>query len=216
MSSPLEKLKAGGAGDLGPVELLAIILTKADDESESRMGHAREIMQKVGGIRNLSRFAEATLPEFGQEPLEVYSFEAAFELGRRSKEAKLSKEADFCNPEEVFTQFAHLSDEPQEQVWVALLDVKNRLISKTRLHIGTVDQSVVGTRDVFREALRVNAAAIILVHNHPSGDPTPSPEDVELTKRLKAAGKLIEVDVIDHVVIGGDDFASLHRLGLMG
>lgn len=216
MSSPLEKLKKEGATGLGPVELLSIVLMKRDDDSEERMGHAKNLLQKVGGLRNLVRFAETTMPEFGQEPIDAYRFEAAFELGRRSKDARLTKEPDMCNPDEVYEQFSHLADEPQEQVWVALLDIKNRLIMKRRLHIGTIDTSVVGSRDVFREALKVNAASIILVHNHPSGDPTPSPEDVELTKRLKAAGKLIEVEVIDHLVIGGDDYASLHRLGLMG
>lgn len=216
MSSPLDKLKEGGGAGLGPVELLAVVLSREDDESLLRLAHAKQLLEQVGGIRNLSRFALATLQEYGQEPIDAFRFQAAFELGRRSKEAKLTKEPDMNNPEEVFTLFSHLSDEPREQVWVALLDVKNRLILRTRLHIGTLDASVVGTRDVFREALRVNAASIVLVHNHPSGDPTPSPEDVELTKRLKTAGKHLDIEVLDHVVIGGDSFASLHRLGLMG
>ena len=216
MSSPLDKLKEGGAAGLGPVELLAIVLAREDDDSSLRMGHAKEVLEQMGGIRNLARFAESTLTQYGQTPMDGYRFQAAFELGRRSKEARLSKDADLCNPEEVFAVFSHLADEPQEQVWVALLDVKNRLILRTRLHIGTLESSVVGTRDVFREALRVNAASFVLVHNHPSGDPTPSPEDVALTKRLREAGRHMEVELIDHVIIGGDSFASLHRLGLMG
>jgi DNA repair protein RadC len=216
MSSPLEKLKRSGAGNLGPVELVAIILAKEDDDSELRLRHAKELLEKLGGIRNLARFAESTLIEYGRSQMDAYRFQAALELGRRSKEAKLTQEPDMCNPEDVFAAFAHLSDEPREQVWVALLDVKNRLIHRKQLHIGTLDASVVGTRDVFQEALRVNAASIVLVHNHPSGDPTPSPEDVELTKRLKTAGKHLDIEVLDHVVIGGDSFASLHRLGLIG
>lgn len=216
MSSPLDKLKEGGATGLGPIELLAIVLANEDDDSELRLGHAKELLEQIGGIRNLSRFAESTMAGYGQSVMDSYRFQAAFELGRRSKEARLTQEPDLCNPEEVFALFSHLSDEPREQVWVALLDVKNRLILRRRLHIGTLDSSVVGSRDVFREALRVNAASFILIHNHPSGDPTPSPEDVELTKRLKSAGKQLDVDLIDHVIIGGDSFASLHRLGLMG
>ena len=216
MYSPLDKLREGGVGGLGPVELLAIVLAKDEEDCTLRLPHAKELLEKVGGIRNLSRFADATMREYCSESMTPYRFQAAFELGRRSREARLAQEADMCNPEAVFEAFSHLADEPREQVWVALLDVKNRLIHKTRLHIGTLDSSVVGARDVFKEALRMNAASIVLVHNHPSGDPTPSAEDVELTKRLKAAGNHLEVAVLDHVVIGGDSFASLHRLGLIG
>lgn len=216
VSSPLDKLKEQGAAGLGPIELLAVAFAREDDDSELRLGTARKLFEQVGGIRNLARFSSSTFGHYGIDPLDAMRFQAAFELGRRSKEAKLSKEADLCNPEEVYNMFRFLADEPKEEVWLALLDVKNRLILRTRLHIGTLDASVVGSRDVFAEALRVNASSIVLVHNHPSGDPTPSPEDVELTKRLKAAGKQMDVEVIDHVVIGGDDFASLHRLGLMG
>ncbi|MDQ2985873.1 MAG: DNA repair protein RadC [Armatimonadota bacterium] len=216
MSSPLDKLKEQGAAGLGPIELLAVAFARDDDDSELRLVASREMFEQVGGIRNLSRFSNSTFGRYGIDPLDAMRFQAAFELGRRSKEAKLSKEADLCNPEEVHIMFRFLADEPREQVWVALLDVKNQLILRTRLHIGTLDASVVGSRDVFGEALRVNAASIVLIHNHPSGDPSPSPEDVELTKRLKAAGKHLDIEVIDHVVIGGDGFASLHRLGLMG
>jgi DNA repair protein RadC len=216
MHSPLDKLREGGVGGLGPVELLAIVLMGEEDDSQMRLQHAKELLEKLGGIRNLSRFADHSMREYSSDVLTPYRFQAAFELGRRSKEARLTQDADLCNPDEVYAVFSHLADEPQEQVWVALLDVKNRLIHKTRLHIGTLDSSVVGSRDVFKEALRVNAASIVLVHNHPSGDPSPSPEDVELTKRLRAAGKHLDVEVLDHVVIGGDSFASLHRLGLIG
>ncbi len=216
MGSPLERIREQGPAALGPIELIAIVLTREDDDSDLRMTHAKQLYEQVGSIRNLARFADATFRQYNLGELDALRFQAAFELGRRAREAKLAKEADMCNPEEVHEAFRFLEDEPREQVWVALLDVKNRLIIKQPLHTGTLDSSVVGTRDVFREALRVNAASIVLVHNHPSGDPTPSPEDVELTKRLKTAGKHVEVEVLDHVIIGSDSFASLHRLGLMG
>jgi DNA repair protein RadC len=215
VGSPLERIREQGPAALGPIELIAIILTREVDDSELRMAHAKQLYEQVGSIRNLARFADATFRQYNLGELDAVRFQAAFELGRRAKEAKLAKEADMCNPEEVHEVFRFLEDEPREEVWIALLDVKNRLIVKQRLHTGTLDASVVGTRDVFREALRVNAASIVMVHNHPSGDPTPSAEDIELTKRLKAAGKHIEVELLDHVIIGGDSFASLHRLGLM-
>jgi len=216
VGSPLQRIREEGPAALGPFELIAVVLCREDDDSELRMPHAKQLLDQIGSIRNLSRFADATFRQYNLDDLHVFRFLAAFELGRRSKDAKQAPEADLRNPEEVHQAFSFLQDEFKEQVWVALLDVKNRLIIKQQLHTGTLDSSVVGTRDIFREALRVNAASIVLVHNHPSGDPTPSPEDVELTQRVKAAGKLLEVEVLDHVIIGADTFASLHRLGLMG
>jgi DNA repair protein RadC len=217
MSTPLDKLKRDGAGALGPIELLAVVLTHTDDDSLLHMKDAQNLLEsQFGSIRNLARFAETTLSRYLPNQLDAFRIQAAIELGRRSREAKLIKDVDMSSPDEVYQLFAHLADEPQEQVWVALLDVKNRLILRAKLHVGTLDSSVVGIRDVFREALRVNAASIILVHNHPSGDPTPSPEDIELTKRMAAAGKQLESELVDHVIVGSDGFTSLRRLGYLG
>ena len=217
MPSPLEKLKQDGAASLGPIELLAVVLTQEDDDSLLHLKDAKDLLESnFGSIRNVARFAETSLANFLPDSIDAFRIQAAIELGRRSREAKVMKDADLSNPEEVNALFSNLVDEPREEVWVALLDVKNRLIMRTRLHIGTLDSSFVGTRDVFREALRVNAASIILVHNHPSGDATPSPEDIELTKRVREAGKHLDVAVLDHVIIGSDGFSSLHRLGYMG
>lgn len=216
MSSPLDKLKSQGFAGLSPVDCLAVALAREDDDSELRLAQAKQIFADVGGIRNMARFSAHTLAQRGVSLFDTYRFLAAFELGRRSREAKLSRDEDLSNPEAVFELFDDLRDKPREEVWAALLDVKNRLILKTRLHVGTLDSSVVGTRDVFKEALRLDAASLILVHNHPSGDPTPSPEDIELTRRLREAGRHLDVTLLDHVIIGADDFCSLHRLRCMG
>ena len=121
MASPLEKLKQDGAAALGPIELLAVVLTQEDDDSMLHIKDAKDLLEShFGSIRNVARFAETTLASFMPNAIDAFRIQAAIELGRRSREAKVLKDADLSNPEEVHCLFSNLVDEPKEEVWVAL------------------------------------------------------------------------------------------------
>src|SRR5262249_42746108 len=109
-----------------------------------------------------------------------------------------------------------LTVEKREHFYAILLDSANHVMRKALIHIGTLTMSIVGPREIFREAVREGASSIIVAHNHPSGDPTPSPEDIESTKQLVQVGKLLDIPVLDHVIIGHEGYRSLSEMGLMG
>jgi DNA repair protein RadC len=143
--------------------------------------------------------------------------QSAIELGRRVvvDEAKRSN-ITVRNPEDViFLCTPEMQGFDREHFWVLLLNVKNKLIRRVEVSVGSLNASVVHPREVYKEAVRWSAASVVLIHNHPSGDPTPSGADIQLTRRLTRAGETLGIELIDHIVIGGDDHASLRDLGLL-
>lgn len=141
---------------------------------------------------------------------------AAVELGRRAAiaSAKGAKQPVTC-AEEAFERLKHYGYQKQEHFVVVFLDSKGNITADKVVHIGTLNMSVVGAREVFREAVRHNAASLIVAHNHPSGDPEPSPEDIKVTQSLKKAGELLDIPLLDHLVIGHDVYVSFNQRGLL-
>ena len=107
----------------------------------------------------------------------------------------------------------HIEDAKQEKVITVLLDTKNHILGTITVHIGTLDASLIGPREVFRDAVRENAAALVVAHNHPSGDPTPSPEDIAVTKRLNEVGEILGIRLLDHIIVGKGKYVSLRKEG---
>jgi DNA repair protein RadC len=212
---PRERLEHYGAAALSNAELLAIIL-RSGVKGQSVLNLAQALLAKHGGLTGLARASFADLcAEHGLGPAKATQLKAALELGRRllveSPDARpqVTSPADAANL--VLLEMGVLE---KEEVRVMILDTRNRVLAIPTIYVGSLNTNVVRIAELFRDAIKQNAAAIIVVHNHPSGDPTPSPEDVRLTEMLVQAGKLLDVEVLDHLIIGQGRFVSLKERGL--
>jgi DNA repair protein RadC len=212
---PRERLENYGPAALSNAELLAIIL-RTGVSGQSVLNLSQALLAKHGGLMGLARASFAELcAEHGLGPAKTTQLKAALELGRRllveSPDARpqVTSPADAANL--VLLEMGVLE---KEEVRVVLLDTRNRVLSIPTIYVGSLNTNVVRVAELFRDAIRHNAAAIIVVHNHPSGDPTPSPEDVRLTEMLVQAGKLMDIEVLDHLIIGQGRFVSLKERGL--
>jgi DNA repair protein RadC len=214
--SPLQKLRSVGAETLSAIELVAVALAREDDSSEEAIADARKLILRIGGLRDVGSMAPIALAEAGLQPLEAAKFLCLVELGRRTTEAGQGSLDTVADAADVYRLFKHLRLERQEHFCAVLLDVKNNVLKRSVVHKGTLSASIVGVREFFREAIREGAASVIAVHNHPSGDPTPSREDFEVTKVLVEAGKLLDIPLLDHVIVGEREFRSLQQLGAIG
>lgn len=204
-----------GVRAISPVYLLTLAATRSEPDCEANEVTARQLVQRFG-LKRLGDLSGADLFDaFGLEPYEAARVLAAIELGQKVGKAGMGQRDEVSTPEDAYEVFKHLADEPQEKFCVAFMTAKNTLIGFRTVHVGTLTSSIVGTREVYREAIRENAASIVFAHNHPSGDPSPSPEDIQVTHRLIEAGKLLGIDVLDHIVVGHHGFVSLRRRGLM-
>lgn len=211
---PREKLQRVGLGALGDNELLAIVLGHGQARA-SALDLANAVLATVGGVHGLVRARHDDLRRVrGIGEARSAQILAAIELGRRTLTRAGRDRVQFTSPRSV-AEFLlpQYGDRPVEQFGVVLLDTKHRVLRTTVLSIGTLDASIVHPREVFREAAAAGAAALVLFHNHPSGDPEPSDEDFKLTVRLVAAGVLMGIDVIDHVVLAGVRYYSFREKG---
>jgi len=212
---PRERLLNYGAGALSTAELLAIILrTGTTDENVVRM--SQRLLATFGDVGGLVQTNPASLmAEKGLGPAKVTQLKAALELGRRllvespEERPQVRSPADAANL--VLSEMGLLE---QEHLRVMLLDTKNRVLETPTVYVGSLNTSLIRVGELFREAIRANCASIIVLHNHPSGDPTPSPEDVAVTKQIVDAGRLLDVEVLDHLIIGRQRFVSLKERGL--
>jgi DNA repair protein RadC len=210
---PREKLERVGAGGLGDNELLAIVLGHGAPRAGA-LELANAVLVAVGGLHGVAR---ATLDDLRQVPgigaARAAQLVAAIEAGRRTLIRGRRDRPQIMNPRDaaelLLPQFGNM---PVEHFGVVLLDTKHRVLRSTLLSVGTLDASIVHPREVFREATRGGAAAIVLFHNHPSGDPAPSKDDLELTDRLVRAGELMGIDVLDHIILAETKFCSLRQL----
>ncbi len=212
---PRERLQHYGAQALSTAELLAIILrTGVDGENVVRL--AERLLAQFDGLPGLARASFDELCQVkGLGPAKVAQLQAALELGRRLQVATPDARPVVQSPADV----AHLVGSemaflPQEEFWVLHLDTRNRVQRIQRLYRGSLNQATVRVAEVFRDAVRANAAAIIAVHNHPSGDPSPSPQDVALTRSLVEAGRLLDIPLLDHLIIGHGRWISMKERGL--
>jgi DNA repair protein RadC len=176
----------------------------------------QEMLLRLGKINRVTSLSFAEIQAItGLEDFETLRCLALIELGRLAGHAGKGVPPEIEAPEDIYKMLEHLRYEKQEHFVVFALDAKNRVISATTVHIGTLTMSVVGPREVFRFAVREGASSIIVAHNHPSGDPTPSPEDIDVTKRLVAVGKSLDIPLADHIIIGDPSCISFLRRGLL-
>lgn len=211
---PRERLFALGAQALSDAELIALTLrTGAGGARVAAL--AGELLDRHGGLSGLARRdARELLRTRGIGRAKATALVAALEMGRRVAQRRLREGDPVRGPEDVFRHFhARLRDAEQEHFCVLLLDGRHRVVGGEVVSVGTLTASLVHPREVFRPALQVGAAALILVHNHPSGDPAPSPEDRSVTRRLVEVGELLGIPVLDHVIVAERGFHSLRDEG---
>jgi DNA repair protein RadC len=216
---PRERLLEYGSESLSNAELLAIILRTGSRE-QSVLTLSKMILQKADGLQNLNDISVNELVEIpGIGNSKAVQILASIELGRRVVKSSLTNTKGnpvLANPEDCFRllgiSMKHLK---QENFIVLFLDVRQKLICKETVFIGSLDMAIVHPREIFRRAIKHLATSIVCVHNHPSGDLTPSPPDLLFTKQLAEAGEMMNIPLLDHIIIGGDDYVSLKALGHM-
>jgi DNA repair protein RadC len=215
---PREKLLAKGSHSLTETELLAIILRNGNASTgESAIDHARLLLNQFGGLKGID---DATASEIsavkGIGPAKVAQLKACLEIGKRIGSQKWETGQPLHSAEDVYHHFREsLGREKRELFYVVLLNNKNRKMREVKISEGSLTASLVHPREVYNPVIRESAAGVIFVHNHPSGDPAPSPEDIDITKRLKEVGDVMGVRVLDHVVIGHDRYFSFNERGML-
>ncbi len=211
---PREKLEQAGVSALGSNELLAILIGHGTPRANS-LTLANRVLRRARGLHGLLRMSLDEIAQVSGVGLVVAArIAAALELGRRTLAVSPAARPQFLSPQEaaVFL-LPRYGAYPVERFGLALLDARHRLIRARLLSSGSLDASLVHPRDVFREATLAGASALMVFHNHPSGDATPSVEDVALTRRLIRAGEIMGIDVVDHVILADTHYCSLKLLG---
>lgn len=212
---PRERLKSYGAEALSNPELLAIVLGSGT-RGENVLNMATRILSQFS-MDELSRATTTELEMIpGIKEAKSTQIAALFEIARRLQSFTPPDKPSIASAEDVYNQmYPRLSGVNQEHFMVLYLDTKNCLIKDVTVSIGGLNSSIVHPRDVFRGAIKSSAASIILVHNHPSGDPNPSSEDKRITKDLAETGRIVGIDVLDHVIVGSGGYVSLKDHGVL-
>ncbi|MBE1554573.1 DNA repair protein RadC [Filibacter limicola] len=213
---PRERLISQGAGSLSNQELIAILLRTGTKE-ESVLVLANRILSSFDKIQDLK---DATIEEMmlvkGVGQAKAVQLLAAAEIGKRLYRKHSAGRYTIRSPEDAASYLmTDMSSLSQEHFVVLFMNVKNEILHKQTIFIGSLNSSIVHPREIFREAVKRSAASIIVAHNHPSGNPSPSPEDIEVTKRLIEAGSIMGIELLDHVIIGDHRFISLKEKGYM-
>ncbi|MBA4145623.1 MAG: hypothetical protein C0523_07670 [Cytophaga sp.] len=214
---PREKLLLKGTSSLSDAELIAILIGSGT-ANYSAVDVSKKIMQQVS--HNLNDLAKLTVKDLtrikGIGEVKAISIVAALELGRRTKEKDINEKPKINSSNDSFDQLkGDLMDLPHEEFWVLLLNRANRLIKKKRVSEGGVSGTVADPKIIYKMALEELACGIIIAHNHPSGNLTASQSDLLLTKKLKEAGKLLEIQLLDHIIVAGPKYLSFADEGLM-
>jgi len=213
---PRERLHLCGTEALSNSEILAILL-RIGSKGENVLELAERILTEAGGLRGLVRLSLPELQQIhGIGPAKAAQVKAALELGRRSVSCDPLTQPVVNSPvdaaELVMEEMTILD---REHFRIMHLSTRNNVIGISEVSVGSLNASIVHPRECFKEAIRRNANAIILLHNHPSGDPTPSKEDVAITRRLAEGGRLLGIEVLDHIIIGDKRFISLKEQGVV-
>lgn len=212
---PRERLQQHGAGALSDAELLAILL-RVGVEGENAVQVGVRLLDTLGGISGIHRASyEEVCAQHGIGPAKAAQIKAAIELGRRLSSQMPEERPAIQSPQDAARLLQYeMSALEQEELRVILLDIRNRVLRIEVVYRGSLNTSQIRIGELYKSAIRANAASIIVVHNHPSGDPAPSPEDVAVTRAIIQAGKLLGVDVLDHIVIAQGGWVSLKERGL--
>lgn len=214
---PYEKCEQYGAENLTDAELLAVLL-RTGTKGENSLQLAKRILHPdfaQEGILNIHQWSMEQLLEIkGIGSVKAIQILCLSELAKRLSKAEAQSGLNFSAPETIAQYYMEdMRHKKKEEMKLLLLNSKTKLIGESELSLGTVNTTLVSPREVFVEALRRNAVAVILLHNHPSGDPTPSKQDVLITRRVTEAGRLIGVELLDHIIIGDNCFISLRDKG---
>src|SRR5512137_1345658 len=212
---PRERLQSLGPQALSNAELIAILL-RVGVTGENAVQVGQRLLQAFNGLGGLHRAPiEELCAQHGIGEAKAAQIKAAIELGRRLTLESPEERPSINSPADAAGLLQYeMSALEQEHLRVILLDRRNRVMETVEVYKGSVNSSQIRIGEVFKEAVRKNASALIVIHNHPSGDPTPSPDDVAVTRALVQAGKLLDVDVLDHIVIGQGRWVSLKERGL--
>jgi len=213
---PREKMLKQGSEYLSNAELLAILL-RTGTQKQSAFTLAQKIIKEIKSLSNLHQMEIEQLMQIkGIGLAKAVQIKAALELGKRVAQASGDDKYTIKSPQDaanyMMEEMRYLA---QEHFYALLLNVKNQVLSKELISVGSINSSIVHPREVFKQAIIKNASSLIVLHNHPSGDPTPSREDLEVTKRLSETGKIIGIEILDHIVIGNLRFVSLKEKGLI-
>lgn len=214
---PRERLADYGPSALSDAELLAILL-RVGVKGENAVQVGQRLLSDFGGLVGLHRVSfDEVCQQHGLGKAKAAQIKAAIEIGNRLAQRRVAEDnrISIHSPKDVadFVQY-EMGVLDQEELRVLLLDTRNRLEKMEKLYKGSLNSSTVRIGELFKEAIRRNVASIIIIHNHPSGDPSPSPEDINLTRAAVQAGKILDVEVLDHIIIGRDRFVSLKDKGL--
>jgi DNA repair protein RadC len=213
---PGARLKRNGPEGLSDAELLAVVLGRGSRE-ENVIDCSRRVLRE----QNLQYLAELSLPElrkrFSDDEVKALKVSAMFELFRRTNRLRVHGfSTKIGSAEDVYHYFAdRLADKKKEYFYCLCLDTKHRIIQETLVSVGILDASLIHPREVFSPAVKACAHAVILVHNHPSGEAEPSANDTEVTKLLEEAGRVVGIEVLDHIIIGKEGFVSLKEKGVL-
>lgn len=212
---PRERLAERGANVLSNAELIAILL-RVGIEGENAVQMGQRLLQDLGGLHGLHRASVLDLSQQrGLGIAKAAQIKAAIELGMRIHSLVPEERPSINSPADAAALVQYeMSALQQEHLRVINLDTRNRVINIEKLYIGSLNASTVRVGEIFRAAIARNAASIIVLHNHPSGDPTPSPEDVALTRAIVQAGKILDIETLDHLIIGLGNWVSLKEKGL--
>jgi DNA repair protein RadC len=213
---PRERLQKFGPEALSAQELLALIIGRGIPK-KSVMSIAQELLTRFGNVKAIS---QATIEELSQIKgiglAKAAQIKACFELGKREELEPELINFDIKNPESVVKAIrASIKDKAKEHFKLILLNPRNKIIGISTISIGTLNASLVHPREVFKDAIVHSAASIVLAHNHPSGDPEPSEDDLKITKKLVDSGKILGIEVLDHIIITKNGFKSLANEGLI-
>jgi len=213
---PRERLAELGPTALSDAELLGLIMRTGTGHGETAVDLARRLLVRFGGLGGLARASLTELcAEHGIGLAKAAEIKAVVELARRLMVLGPEERLTIRSPADVANLLMlEMSLLDQEQIRVVLLNTRNAVLGVRLVYQGNLNTSVVRVGEVFREAIKESCAAVVVVHNHPSGDPTPSPEDVAVTREIVKAGELLGIDVLDHVVIGAGRYVSMKERGL--
>ena len=215
---PYEKCEQRGSASLSDEELLAVLL-RTGTRGESALALARHILYHAGetGILGIHQFSmERLMAIKGIGKVKAIQLSCISELAKRLSKATYQEALCFSEPGSIARYYMEdLRHEKHELMKLLMLNTKARLIGETNISKGTVNASLITPRELFIEALQKNAVSIVIMHNHPSGDPTPSREDMLITKRILDAGALIGIELLDHIIIGNNQYISFREEGLL-